>query len=89
MAREFGPRRLPVSEYRGLAQLPEVPAGISVFAPRGVDQPRPRNARPARVHQVAHELKRLPIERVLVGHGPPLLTGGSDAIAAAVQAAGT
>ena len=33
-----------------------------------------------------HELTHLPIQRVLVGHGPPLLTGGLDAIAAALEA---
>lgn len=32
------------------------------------------------------ELKRLPIERVLVAHGPPVLERGSEAIAAALQA---
>jgi glyoxylase-like metal-dependent hydrolase (beta-lactamase superfamily II) len=31
------------------------------------------------------ELRRLSIERVLVAHGPPILEGGSDAIAAAVD----
>ena len=103
---------------QGLAQLPEVPAGISVFAPRGVDQgqvafwieaeqalvvaefflgtagglqvaPAPGTPDPQEFIRSLHELKRLPIERVLVGHGPPLLTGGSDAIAGALQATGT
>jgi len=31
------------------------------------------------------ELTRLPIERVLVAHGPPVLQGGNDAISAALQ----
>lgn len=32
------------------------------------------------------ELERLPIERVLVAHGPPVLNDGKDAISAALQA---
>jgi glyoxylase-like metal-dependent hydrolase (beta-lactamase superfamily II) len=32
-----------------------------------------------------NELRRLPIERVLVAHGPPVLEGGTDAIAAALD----
>jgi len=32
------------------------------------------------------ELRTLPIERVLVAHGPPVLTGGKRAICAAVDA---
>jgi glyoxylase-like metal-dependent hydrolase (beta-lactamase superfamily II) len=31
------------------------------------------------------ELRRLPVERVLVSHGDPVLSGGSEAIAAALQ----
>jgi len=34
------------------------------------------------------ELAELDIERVLVAHGPPVLTGGNDAIAAALRAYG-
>jgi glyoxylase-like metal-dependent hydrolase (beta-lactamase superfamily II) len=98
-----------------LAQLEEIPTGISVFVPRGVDQgqvafwiepeqalvvaefflgtpgglqvaPAPGTPDLEEFMLSLHELKRLPIERVLVGHGPPLLTGGSDAIAVALQA---
>ncbi len=35
------------------------------------------------------ELERLRIERVLVAHGPPVLNGGSGAIAAALRTFGT
>lgn len=38
--------------------------------------------------QSLRELEELEIERVLVAHGPPVLTGGNEAIAAALRAYG-
>jgi len=97
-----------------LPQLEAVPAGIEVFAPRGVDEgqvaffiepeqtlvvaeflggsdgglrvcPSPATRDMGEFLSSLRELERLPIERVLVAHGPPVLRAGSEAISAALR----
>ena len=51
-------------------------------------RPSPATVDEAEFIASLHELTELDLERVLVGHGPPVLTGGNDAIAAALRAYG-
>jgi glyoxylase-like metal-dependent hydrolase (beta-lactamase superfamily II) len=55
------------------------PAGLKLC-------PSPGGSDPSDLAESLTELTRMPIERVLVGHGPPILEGGSDAISAALKA---
>jgi len=49
--------------------------------------PSPAETDPDRFIHSLHRLLELPIERVLTAHGPPVLTGGADAIRNALEAA--
>ena len=96
-----------------LPRLAELPAGVDVFRPGGVDEgqvafvieseralvvaefflgtgsglqvlPSPATTDQTEFVDSLARLTSLPIERVLVAHGPPVLANGRDAIAAAV-----
>jgi glyoxylase-like metal-dependent hydrolase (beta-lactamase superfamily II) len=52
----------------------------------GLDvRPSPANTDPAGFAASLLKLEALPVERVLVAHGPPVLSGGSEAISDALQ----
>jgi glyoxylase-like metal-dependent hydrolase (beta-lactamase superfamily II) len=99
-----------------LPQLDELPRGVEVFAPAGVDQgqvafyvtaermlvvadlflgtgeglvvtpaPEPATFDLEAFLDSLEELARLPIDGVLVSHGRPLLSRGSEAISAALE----
>lgn len=100
-----------------LPQLAEVPRGVQVFTPAGVEQgqvafyipeermlfvaelflgtgaglqvtpaPEPATIDLAAFLDSLEELARLPIDGVLVSHGPPVLSRGSEAISVALEA---
>ncbi|MGH2934351.1 MAG: MBL fold metallo-hydrolase, partial [Gaiellaceae bacterium] len=98
-----------------LPLLDDLPRGIEVFEPRGVDEgqvafwiavertlvvaefllgtnaglhvrPSPSTSDMHEFVESLRELGELPIERVLVAHGPPILHDGREAVSAALRA---